>query len=174
MLSVVLESSSLSQWLGALDGWQAALTAWGTVLGTLVGIVWPIVHSYRKQRAAAMERADRPVAPTPVPPARPSLPPVHAQLDRITRQLADVTAWSLEDARVEVRRLQFENAELRRDLEAAERYGDQLSRHVISADARAAAAVAELREHKRASTSGVSTRSATITPLRPPAKLEQA
>lgn len=161
--------TSLVQWLGALDGWQAALAQFGSVAATIIGIVWPIVHAHRKARAAAMERADRPVAPS-LP--RSSVPPVDARLERIARQLAEVTAWSLDDARAEVRRLQFENAELKADLASAEKFGTELQRAVINADNRAYKAIEELREHKRASTSGVSTRGATITPLRPPAKRE--
>lgn len=168
MLAVVLDVAS---WLGALDGWQAALTSFGSVAATLVGIVWPIVHAHRKARAAAWERADKPVAPTVKPPP---LPPVDPRLEHMAKQLAEVTAWSLDDARAEVRRLQAEVAELKADLSASEKFGNELQRAVIAADNRAYRAIEELKEHKRASTSGVTTRSATITPLRPPAKREPA
>lgn len=167
----VLADTTLVQWLGSLEGWQAGLAQFSSLVATLISIVWAVVHKHRQRRAAAWEAADKPVAPTVKPPP---LPAVDPRLEHMAKQLAEVTAWSLDDARAEVRRLQAEVSELKADLAAAEKFGNELQRAVIAADNRAYRAIEELKEHKRASTSGVTTRSATITPLRPPAKREPA
>jgi hypothetical protein len=161
--------TSLAQWLGSLESWEAGLTVFGGLVGTAITTVWPIVRAFRKQRQEAWEAADKPVAPTIKPPA---LPPVDPRFEALAKQVSAVTSWSLEDARDEIRRLQKENALLRWEHDEANQVIRDLERAVASADHRAQVAVTELTEYKRATTSGMVTRPSKITPLRPPAKRE--
>jgi hypothetical protein len=161
--------TSVVQWLGSLEGWEAGLVTFGTLAGTVISTVWPVVRAFRKQRQEAWEAADKPVAPTIKPPA---LPPVDPRFEALAKQVSAVTSWSLEDARDEIRRLQKENALLRWEHDEANQVIRDLERAVASADHRASMAVTELTEYKRATTSGMVTRPSKITPLRPPAKRE--
>jgi hypothetical protein len=161
--------TNIVQWLGSLDNWQAGLVIFGSVTATGVSVVYKVVHAVRKARAEAWEAADKPVAPTIKPPA---LPPVDPRFEALAKQVSAVAAWSLEDARDEIRRLQKENALLRWEHDEANQVIRDLERAVASADHRAQVAVTELTEYKRATTSGMVTRPSKITPLRPPAKRE--
>lgn len=168
-MSTFLNTSSVVAWLGSLENWEAGLVTLGSIAATVIGTVWPAVRAFRKQREAALLAADKPVAPSVKP-----LPPLDPRFDALARQVSAVTEWSLEDARSEVRRLQKESALLRWQLDDAHTAVRDLERAVASADHRAQMAISELRENKKAMTSGVLTRASAsnITPLRPPAKRE--
>lgn len=188
MLSVCL-SGTIMQWLGSMGDWEAALTVFSAIVVAGAGPAFKIVYAVKRARrdaweaaeaeARAEEEARKSVKVMPVVRVSPTL---EDRLDRMAHRLGDIEAWTIQEARSEVHRLQEElrnkseshdaTKELLTksayDLVIAKARIRDLERAIISADTRAARAVEELKEHKLASTSGVSTRSATITPLRPP------
>jgi hypothetical protein len=160
--------TSVAAWFGSLESWEAGLVTFGSLVGTVVGTVWPIVRAFRKQREAALAAADKPVAPTLKPPP---LPPLDPRFEALAKQVSEVTAWSLDDARNEVQRLKKEVALLKWQKDESDLTIRTLECAVASADYRASKAETEL-ERLQSKTSGVGKKAGTITPLRPPAKRE--
>lgn len=193
MLSACL-SGTIMQWLGNMGDWEAALTVFSGIVAVGAAPAFKVVYAVKRARREAWDAAE---AEAKSEDARKAVgiqqairvsPTLEERLDRISHQVTEVTAWTVQEARSEVHRLQeelrnkSESHDITKELLTKAAYDSvvskarirDLERAIIAADTRAAAAVEELREHKRASTSGVSTRSATITPLRPPQQKDRA
>ena len=66
------------KWLGELSGWTATFMTIGAAAATLWGLGAAATSGFRKKRAQDLAEANKPVAPTPLPPPSPAaLPPQH-------------------------------------------------------------------------------------------------